>query len=217
MFRRRLLQLHRQASFPVLEYGPDHFVITPRIIGQLRELPYREQWKLALAEGWFHVRMEDHSLFIFNDSVDTASFSFLEAPLLMETWRDFLSARGVQYSKRAREEHAEEYQLVWETARLKEHITPIRYDLDQVGYRCGAHPVAHIHVGLANQIRIGLRRRMSLESFSLFVMRQMYPESWLRLVEQAGEPQVKRLVRGSLPLIDVPFWASKDEIELHLA
>ena len=217
MYKRRLQKFLRAAGFPVLEYGPDHFAVTPQIIGALRELEYLDQWRRAVDERWFHVRLEDHSLFLYSDVPGAATYSFLHSPILVETWREFLTARGFDYSRRNREEHAEAYQIALETAALRKHICPIRFDQDPVGYRAGIHPLAHVHVGLDNQVRLGVRRQLSVESFTLFVMRHMYPACWERLLDGMDNSNLERVVRASLQAVPDDCWTSRDQVELHLA
>lgn len=216
MYKRRLQQFHRASGFPVLEYGPDHFVVTPHVIGALRELEYLDQWRRAIEERWFHVRLEDHSLFLFNDVPGAPTFSFLHAPIVVETMREFLAARGLDYNQRNREEHSEVYQLALETAVLRKHVCPIRFDFDPVGYRAGVHPLAHVHIGLDNQVRLSARRQFSVESFTLFVMRHMYPSSWEKLLGGMDNPRLERIVRASLKAVPAHCWTARDQVELHL-
>ncbi|MEQ1775137.1 MAG: DUF2290 domain-containing protein [Burkholderiales bacterium] len=76
------------------------------------------------------------------------------------------------------------------------------------------HPMAHIHIGLENNIRIAVKREMSPRSFFLFVMRQMYPESWARLLESNIARRLPHYVRGSLPVIKAPFFEERDNSQV---
>jgi hypothetical protein len=217
MYRERLRRFHRAASLPVYEYGPAHFYVTPQIVGELRVLSYLDQWRTALDRGWFHVRMEDHSLFLFNDAQVGTSYAFLQAPIVVETFREFLTQRGLEYTQKNRQAHAEDYELAISTATLRANVCPIRYDHDQVAYRAGVHPLAHLHIGLDNNVRIALRKCMSAEAFSLFVMRQVYPDCWARLLERSTPDYLHRAIRLSLDSVPAAFWGTNDEVELHLS
>jgi hypothetical protein len=217
MYRRRLQQIFRLARFPVVDYGNEHFVPSGAIVGHLRTLPYSEQWRVSLSERWYHARMDDHSLMVFDDSAGCPSYSFLHCPLTVETIRDFLSRKGLDYSARNIREAQEEYEQVFDTATFRPHVTPIRYDFDTRGYRCGTHPLAHLHIGLDNNVRLALRREMSPVSFSLFVMRQMYPHSWHNLLEHSTNCRLPHVCRAALPLIHDEYWTDFDAIEVHLA
>jgi hypothetical protein len=217
MYRHRLRNIFRSASFPVFEYGPDHFYVTSSIIGELRELEYFDQWRKAIQSGWFHVRLEDHSIFIFNESAASPSLSFLPSPIVCESFREFLASKDVDYTARNRSMYLEEYQLVIETAQLREHVQPIRFDFDPAAYREAIHPLAHLHVGIKNNIRIAFGRQMSAESFVLFVMRQAYPECWERLLAQAPAASLMKTIRLALPAVPPDRWTEVDRLELHLA
>ena len=217
MYRQRLQSVFRFAHFPVAEYGDDHFVVSAKIIGQLRTLPYLDQWRKALDERWFHVRLEDHSLMVFDDTHGSPSYSYIQCPLELESMRDYLNGTGREFNQRNAREAQEEYEKLWETAELRKHLTPIRYDYDPPGYLAGSHPLGHIHIGLGNNIRIGVRRVMSPTAFSLFVMRQMYPDCWKRLLDYSGTCGLPNHCRNGLPLVSPPYWQARDEIETYLA
>jgi len=216
MYRSQLQAIFRLAGFPVASYGDPHFTLTPNIIGDLRARPYLAQWQVASANEWFHLRMEDHSLFMFDGREGHTSYSYLQCPLDLMTFREFLRRRGLDCNGRNMRDFQDEYGLVVETAELRSNVTPIRYDLDAAGYRPGVHPFAHMHIGLDNSIRLGLRRRMSPVSFCLFVMRHMYPESWVRLLERSARCRLPSLVRIALPLVEEEFWSDVDQIEAYL-
>lgn len=204
------------AHFPVEEYGPSRWMVTPEIIGELRVLPYLEQWKRALQEGWYHVKLEDHSLFIFSNVENAPSYSFLHSPVEAESFRMYLGRQGLEYSSKNRSEHLEEYEMLVETASLRPHITPIRLDVDRRSYRAGVHPMTHVHIGLNNNVRLAVRRELSPLSFVLFVMRQMYPVCWSRLLERSDKHWMRKVIRTRLPLVPQPYWGEDDDLELHL-
>lgn len=216
MYEARLRRFFRAAHFPVLEYGPPHFIVTPQIIATLREVTYLEQWQLARRNKWFHVCTEDHSLFIFSEA-GNASHSFLHAPLELQSMREYLGSRGLPYDTRTVQEHRDAYDLIFETAELRTHILPIRYDCDPVAYEEGVHPHAHLHFGLENNVRLGMQRLLTPEAFVLFVMRQMYPQCWRRLVERRDELYMSRAIRESLDLVPAANWTAVDQLENYLA
>ena len=77
------LQFFQQAGMPV-EIN-QHFKIDKEIIRQLREVNYEEKWQLALENKWFHIKLDDQSLFQFDDT----SFHYLCCPYEVEPFRDF--------------------------------------------------------------------------------------------------------------------------------
>lgn len=216
MYRTQIQLLARAAHWPVERYGDEHFSITPAIIRELRELSYFEQWRKARANSWFHVELEDHSLVLFSESTNAASFSYLQCPLSVPSFREFLNTLNLQYSTQNRRELRDEYELVLDTADLRAHLTPIRFDYDEVGYYSGAHPASHIHIGLENQVRLGVNRRLTPISFVLFVMRQMYPDCWKRLLQHHESRRLPKEIRRDCPAVPAHYWQQNDAIELYL-
>lgn len=218
MYRENLRQIFRAAQFPV-QPEPElaHYRPSPGDIAELREKSYFDQWKVAISNKWYHLKLEDHSLFVFHEDDQVASHSFMHCPLKVETMAEFLATKGLELTARNVKEYTEEYGLVIETAQVREHVHPIRFDFDIHGYREGVHPQAHIHIGLENQIRIAVSRRLSPAAFVLFVMRQLYPECWKRLLDYRAEFKLDRVVRKSLETIATDRWTDLDQLELHLA
>lgn len=216
MFRAKIQVLARAANFPVNNYGQDHFVVTQAIVRELRELTYFDQWKTARKNSWYHLELEDHSLIMFGETTNSASFSYLQCPLAAPSFKEFLDGLEVPNTPRNRRELRDEYEMVLDTADLRSHITPVRFDYDENGYLCGSHPVSHIHVGLDNNIRLGTNRKLTPISFLLFVMRQMYPDCWKRLLEHQESGRLPKAVRYDCSMVDGSYWKDEDSMELHL-
>lgn len=217
MYHPQIQVLARAAHWPVAKYGDKFFSVTPAIVRDLREKPYIDQWRTALENDWYHVRLEDHSLLMFSESDHSASFSFLQCPLDVPTFRSYLDSIGLKYTERNRINHRDNYEMVWITSSPREHLTPIRFDYDENGYRCGTHPVSHIHIGLGNQIRIGVNRRMTAVSFVLFVMRQLYPECWERILNHREAARLPKIIRTDCQDLKTDHWRDGDTIELHFS
>jgi hypothetical protein len=213
MYRQKIRAFAREASFPIESYGTDHFVLTAQMIGELRVKSYLEQWQAALENKWFHIKMEDHSLFLFNEGT-SPSYSFIHCPLDVITFNDFLKSLGQENNPSNRRRLGTQYAEVLETASERRHVTPIRFDYDENGYRPGVHPVAHIHVGLSNQVRISTNK-MSAVSFVLFVMRHMYPSCWETLLARSSMRSFVSSIREPSTKVPQKYWDALDEVELH--
>jgi hypothetical protein len=213
MYRQQLQVIARESHFPIVSYGADHFVLTPQIIAELREKTYLEQWQTAVENGWFHLKMQDHSLFLFTEGA-MASYSFLHCPLEIVPFVEFLDQIGERNTPASRRKHFDDYNKVVETASERRNVTPIRFDYDPVGYRPGVHPVAHIHIGISNEIRL-CSNRMNAVSFVLFVMRHMYPRSWEKLLSRENVSQFVRAIRSPSTKLLPQFWGQLDAVELH--
>lgn len=214
MYRQRLQTIAREAGFPIQDYGDNHFVISQDVIGQLRELPYLERWRLALVNRWYHVRMQDHSLFLFSEGL-APSYSFLHCPIEVPSFADYLVMIKEPDTPQTRRLFEAKYEQVFDTSMERRHVTPIRFDYDPNSYRAGVHPVAHVHIGMENQVRL-CANKMSAVSFTLFVMRQMYPRSWERLLGRSGRHNFVRSIRDVTTRLAEEFWTDLDRIELHL-
>jgi hypothetical protein len=215
MYRQKLREISRQSRFPIDEFGADHFVLTQEAVGELRQLDYFDQWLMALRQNWFHIKMADGSLFIFKEG-RLPAYSYMHCPLDIVTFADFLNDIGEIDCPQVRREFRAQYEQLLETASRKLHVTPIRFDFDPSGYRPGVHPAAHIHIGLLNPIRIAANK-MSAASFVLFVMRQMYPESWACLLEKSNCDYFVRCIRDGSTLLPPEYQTELDAIELHLS
>jgi hypothetical protein len=214
MYRQKLREIARQSGFPIEEFGADHFVLTQGIIGELRQLAYFDRWLKALRHNWFHIKMADGSLFLFSEGL-LPSYSYIHCPLDIVTFADFLNEVGEFDSPVIRRKFRTQYEHLLDTASPREHVTPIRFDFDPSGYKPGVHPIAHIHIGLENAVRISTNR-MSATSFVLFVMRQMYPESWARLLEKPNRTYFLRCIRDCSTALPPEYQSELDTIELHL-
>lgn len=217
MYKVQLQKYFREASFPVDKYAEDRFVLTKEIVSELRPLPYLDQWRVSISEKWFHVKMQDHSLFVFSTLDGRPSYSYLHCPLDVQTMAEFLTSIGESNSAVNFKKYAEDYEREIETAPLRARVTPIRYDYDPAAFRSGVHPLAHLHIGLDNQIRIALRREMTPVSFCFFVMRQMYPVHWEKLLEKHKEHKLEEKVRKRLSQVSPQYWHEKCEAEIYLS
>lgn len=213
MYKQKLRALARESSFPIVAYGPGHFVLTPSIVAELRVKSYLEQWQAALMNEWFHVRLADQSLFLFAEGL-APSYSYLQCPLDLMPFAEFLSQSGLENTPENRRTYFSQYETLMETAGLRDNVTPIRFDFHPAGYRSGVHPVGHVHIGLDNEVRLSTNK-MDAVAFVLFVMRQMYPYVWEKLLARSSPARVSSLVRHSDCAIPLQFQGVLDRVELY--
>lgn len=214
IYKQMLQSLFREASIPVAGYGADHFVLSRDVVSELRSIGYVERWRMATDKGWFHVRLADHSLFLFAEGA-SYSYSYMPCPLDVPTFADYLGGLGISDSPPNRKAYYPEYTQVLETASLRPNLTPIRFDYDPRGYKPGFHPAAHVHIGLDNEVRISAPK-MGVMSFVLFIMRHVYPDSWSNLLTRPSRENFSRSIRDAGAAIPAEFWSNLDEIELRL-
>lgn len=191
------------------------FSVTPAIIRIQRELSYEKMWKAAYDNSWFHIQFDDLSMIQFQQ-MPSPSYHFLECPLDAPSQRDLLTALGMEYRNRHDAGFLELYAEAVETAGSRRHVTPIRYDRDFGSYRSGVHPAAHLHIGLDNDVRLGLPREMTPFAFLLFVIRQKYPANWERVLDSNLAPALQHNVRNALIPLPEQYWQAADRCEMSL-
>jgi hypothetical protein len=95
-------------------------------------------------------------------------------------------------------------------------VTPIRYDYSAAHYRPGLHPASHIHFGFENEMRVGTRNILNPVSFTLFVVRQRYPQAWIKFCSDSRNIFLFNQVRVDLDSVDSSYWSAEDEREMAL-
>lgn len=206
----------RYAGLQVASFADDQFEITTQMVFVLRQLDYIGQWRASLQNGWYHVLLADHSMLAFTQLGPNLSLSYLPCPIEVPTFDAFLANMGVRPTLRNKAEYADAYQLAFDTAPIRDAFTPIRYDLDRGAYRRCVHPSAHLHIGLDNEIRLATRRELTPVAFTLFVIRQAYPENWSRLMGFHENLKLQRRVRDDLLPVTENHWNDEDEFQTYL-
>lgn len=188
----------------------------------VRKQPYRKEWEHYESKSLFDFKLTDGSLFQFKDAPEAhteRSFCFYESPLAVDDFETFVvTTYDVTINELGEliEGAEEDYEAYLSSADLKRAIAAIRYDHSPPLYREGCHPASHVHVGHGNEVRIGTRRVMNPVSFTLFVVRQVYPNHWTRLLDLDIAAEHVKHVRQSLDAIDSTFQGTRDMWELYL-
>ncbi len=138
---------------------------------------YKKVWKAHYRIKSFHFRLIDHSLFRFLLIDRKVTYEYLNCPYYIK--EDFL-------------EEQEPIEIL---------PTPIRYDYEPSTFNPISHPIAHIHIGLDNSIRIGTDCKLTPLSFLLFCLRQMYPNYWKSIFNNSKFKPHKKHIRKKPPLI----------------
>ncbi len=208
---KQVLRYSRLKDFEVNE----HFLMEQRYVAELRTLSYREQWMKAYRNRWFHVRFHNLALLNFQ-FFGQPSFQYLACPLELPSYSEFVDQYFPGRTGAYQFEAASDYAELLDTSNWKDHVHPIRYDCDPNAYRAGSHPLAHIHMGVDNNVRIALRRYMSPLAFLYFIIRQEFPENWIHLNETNLGPRIESVVRESLEEISSEFFNEWDHREVYL-
>ncbi len=154
---------------------------------------YRRVWEYTYTNKLFHLRLSDHSLLRFLYFDDKVSFEYLNSPYQLEDIDEFEDYNVIIFK-------SEEYD-----DRLP---TPIRYDYELDSFNEISHPVGHIHFGLENPIRIGTYILFDPMSFLLFCLRQMYPDYWVKILENDKFKECRKHIRIKISEIDKMYKAA---------
>lgn len=189
------------------------------VIGVERRDGYIGGYEYCISTRKFDFRLKNHSLLQFAWKDDTCTFRYLEAPLEVVDYEEFVTEvfgfegeDAVELGDALREEYA----AYTETAGLKKTILPIRYDYDSSSYKAGHHPAAHIHIGYSTPLRIENDRQMNPLSFVYFILRHQYPYEWLRVLDSRDCRSIARSIRDSLQTIPAKFQQPEDKAHLRL-
>lgn len=152
-------------------------------------------------------------------------FSYSECPLPVMSYREFV---GNQFGVTPMDDDFEltvaewgddlrsDYEQYVTSSDSKAAVTPIRYDYLASDYKAGSHPASHVHFGFRNEVRVGTRRIMNPVSFTLFIIRQRYPQSWRRFLEMGQCEVLCRNVREDIDSVNAAYWQQRDDLEVAL-
>ncbi|OAK17196.1 DUF2290 domain-containing protein [Bacillus wiedmannii] len=145
---------------------------------------YEKLYKVAMENMDYDFLLKDDSFFQFscvlsNNKLEegTIRYAYYENPRSYNTYEQFLEGNGFEYSE-CGEELRLEYEQEIAEARLKNSVTPIRYDYDFKLYEPIHHPISHIHIGHNNDVRIPLSKILTPAKFVNFVLRNAYSKQW---------------------------------------
>ncbi len=193
-------------------------------ISELRQMSYLEQWTRFTRDYAFDIQLVDLSLLQFrpqptDDWPDALSFTYLGCPLEVLPYREWLIAIvgfTPETAAHVRDEYQDDYADYATTCDPIANPVYIRYDYSPHQYTANEHPAAHIHFGFDNQIRLGTRHLWNPMSFTLFVLRQVYPHAWRAFKDARNSNEVCKHVREHLPEVEEPLWCDDDEREASL-
>lgn len=108
-------------------------------------------------------------------------YAYFPNPRTYHTYVEFLKENEMSYED-VGEVFASEYEQYISEAKLKKFITPIRYDYDYSAYEELNHSVSHLHIGREENIRIPISKMLNPQTFTLFVIKNMYYEYWKQAI-----------------------------------
>lgn len=142
------------------------------------DVKYESLYLTGLRNSDYNIQLDDYSYFQFSASGEKVRLSYFPNPF-------FGADSKVMQEVGEKHEYLLEGLLDVETF-LQEiadaraaHIPPLlRYEFDKKGYKELIHPTSHFHVGYHSSNRWPVQRKLTPESFGLFVLKLYYSEYW---------------------------------------
>lgn len=154
---------------------------------QSRGLPYLKYWELYKRNFWFHIKLNDEGLILFEDT----SFRYIMSPISIPTIDEFATSElGDDWDIFSAEDKSDyiqsgfcknAYENYIETVSDYKSVTPIRLDQHPAQYKAISHPAHHLHIGYENDSRIPVKRALTPLAFTSFVISTFYPKHWEKL------------------------------------
>jgi hypothetical protein len=218
-------QVHR-AWKALEEVGVGESQNTPRypdsLPSEMRSKTYREGWNWLRRNLHFDIQLSDASLILFKHRVEEdgevlSGYSHYPPPTNVPSYDEFLTTIMDTNFESAGDSLRQEYEQHVNEADNRQAVTPIRYDYSPKLYTCGRHPASHFHIGISNEIRIGTERILGPIGFALFILRQCYPEQWLKYISRQGRAQfATKHMRDDLEAVAAKYRQEHDLSELVL-
>lgn len=210
--------LEERQPVPNKNLGASHF----------RGMTYRQVYEKCVQDFAYDFRLSDQSLLLFikcgsNCHDGALSYNYLECPVKVMEYREFVGNMiGVTIMDEEFDDEVDvwgddfraDYEQYVTSLESKHVVTPLRYDYKASDYRPGIHPASHVHFGYENEIRVATHRVMNPLSFLLLILRQRYPDVWIKLRKTQDMPKHVKNVRDNLDMVDAKYWTELDQHEV---
>lgn len=177
-------------------------------IAAVRGLEYADIWKTHITHQWYDFRLDDNSLLYFHKEGSEVNYSYLGCPFDCISYKEYKTR--VELDGYEDEDIAELYEDYLCTTNLKTTPNYFRYDYEEESYRPGEHPVAHMHCGIMESVRIGLTKQLDIMSFAAFVLRQVYVDKWSLVLNHKGDYHELYIHKANLSNIESKFYQQQD-------
>ena len=110
----------------------------------------------------------------------------------------------------------EEYEQYISEAKLKDFVTPIRYDYDYSSYDMINHSISHLHIGREEDIRIPLSKVLSPQAFTVLIIKNLYLEYWKKAISKDSFKNVFEKSKQNCTAIEEELFAEFEKYQLYL-
>lgn len=204
----------RQAG--LLETTRNHWTTPAGFRSLCRNKTYLQLWRFLYENRYFDYRLSDSALLLFHHGAvggTELTYSYYESPYDALAYADFVEREIGEPIGLVGDALREEYETYVSACDVKGTVTPVRYDYDPCTYRPGVHPASHVHLGFESNVRVGTRRLFHPVTFVLLVIRQCYPNAWLRLLDVDEGRTWAGQIRDALAEIPECYSTAADELE----
>lgn len=139
----------------------------------------------------------DYDILMFDDSMLQMSLTngesrllFIQNPQYFITFENYLVENGIEYTpeieKVYKDVFFDDYQQTLEGMKLNSGAVYMRYDVDARDRKDNEniHAYTHLHIGLNNSIRIPVGKHLTPYTFTIFVLRHVYYDTWVKMVRK---------------------------------
>lgn len=171
------------------QFTLDKHKFSDRFISASQTDDYNLIYKIGMEDAAYDILLKDNSFLQFSMEIENSRnnefklrYAYYQSPNKVKTYEDFLESIGFDYEE-CGDSFLNDYdQYVWEE-QINKGACPIRYDFDYELYKRLKHSISHIHIGHNNEVRIPTGKVLLPEKFILFIIRNVYPNIWVEIVE----------------------------------
>ncbi|MCP4112160.1 MAG: DUF2290 domain-containing protein [Desulfobacteraceae bacterium] len=172
----------------------------------------------------------DYDILLFDDSIIQFSYrkadnnypilryAYYQNPFDVPAYEEYLQLNlGIPIPDFFSRVLEEEYEQLVAEAPPNLNAVALRYDFSIREYTSGIHPVSHIHIGIGNSIRIPTNLYLTPTVFIIFVLKQIYYDTWIELLENESFKKVFHSCKKICEQLENEYFMESDKAELFLS
>lgn len=183
---------------------------------------YERIYKTAMKHLDYDFLLEDDAFIQFSVKKGNTNlkdgklrYAYYPNPSEYSTYLEFLSENNLSYDE-CGDCFCEEYDQYISEAKLKNSITPIRYDYDFSEYDSSNHPISHLHIGMEQTVRIPIARILTPQEFTILILRNVYFENWIKILNSESYIQILNKSKKDNNVLDDEYFKSSEKRHLYL-
>lgn len=200
--------------------GNDKF--SPEFLSVMFDDDYELIYKTAMKHLDYDFLLEDDAFFQFSVKKGNINlkdgklrYAYYPNPREYNTYLEFLSENNLSYDE-CGDCFNEEYDQYISEAKLKNSITPIRYDYDFSEYDSSKHPISHLHIGMDQTVRIPIARIITPQEFTILILRNVYFENWTKVLNSESYIQILNKSKNDNNILEDEYFKSSEKRHLYL-